>query len=642
MSKPRRWNLGAKLALVALPFMLLGLLAIAATLWVSWQLEGGAASLNEAGRMRMQTYRLSLSLATADEASLREQVKAFESSLALLRGGDAERPLFVPWDDTVRARFAAVERDWQVFKNRGSGDTPVVVPELRAQAASFVAHIDALVDGIETHMSRWTAMQHLLQTAVLALAVIAGISLLLTGYRFVLEPVQQLKRAIDRLQGGDFSARVSGTSHDEFGTLAAGFNDLADHLQSMYRNLEAKVAEKTSELQEKGERLQALYDMSTLIANATTLEELGNGFSRRIAGVARADAVALRWSDERNERYVLLANHRLPKSMAEEEQCLMVGDCLCGVPQAGAGVRVIPIQSLPQDSLKHCARADFETVVSLPIRLHERTMGEVNLFFNAQVVPSPAERSLLEALTAHLSAAMENLRLDSLAKEAAVSQERNLLARELHDSIAQSLAFLKIQVQLMRDALASRDAQRMQSVLSEIDAGVRESYGDVRELLLHFRTRANAEHIEPALQTTLRKFEHQSGIQTRLQMQGQGLPLSPDVQIQVLHVVQEALSNVRKHARARQVWLDVQQQPRWRFEVRDDGIGFPAEERSRGETHVGLRIMAERAERIGATLETLSTPGRGTSVVLELPPNGGAADATAQPGSQTAPAAALH
>jgi two-component system nitrate/nitrite sensor histidine kinase NarX len=201
-----------------------------------------------------------------------------------------------------------------------------------------------------------------------------------------------------------------------------------------------------------------------------------------------------------------------------------------------------------------------------------------------------------------------------------VSQERVLLARELHDSIAQSLAFLKIQVQLMRDALASGNAQRVQSVLAEIDTGVRESYGDVRELLLHFRTRANGEHIEPALQTTLRKFEHQSGIKTSLQMHGQGLPLTPDLQIQVLHILQEALSNVRKHARASQVWLDVQQQPRWRFEVRDDGIGFHADDPARGETHVGLRIMAERAERIGATLDVISTPGHGSSVVLELAP----------------------
>ena len=116
MSPPRQWNLGTKLALVATPFLVLTLLAIAATLWVSWQLEGGAAAVNEAGRMRMQTYRLSLSLATADEASRAQQLQAFEDSLALLRSGDPERPLFVPWDDTVRARFATVEQDWAALR----------------------------------------------------------------------------------------------------------------------------------------------------------------------------------------------------------------------------------------------------------------------------------------------------------------------------------------------------------------------------------------------------------------------------------------------------------------------------------------------------------------------------------------------
>jgi two-component system nitrate/nitrite sensor histidine kinase NarX len=634
MTDARQWSLGKKLAVVATPFLVLTLLAISATLWVSWQLEGGAAAVNEAGRMRMQTYRLSLSLATADDASRAQLVAAFEDSLQLLRAGDPERPLFVPWDDSVRARFAVVEEDWAAFKRRWSGAPPVDVAELRAQAAGFVAHIDALVGAIESHMSRWTALQHLLQTAVLLLAVAGGATLLISGYRFVLEPVSQLERAIERLQGGDFGARVDSRSSDEFATLAAGFNELAEHLQSMYRNLEARVAEKTSELQEKGQRLQALYDMSTLVARAATLEELADGFARHVAQVAHADGVALRWADARHQHYLLLASHGLPKAMAEQEQCLQAGACHCGVPQAGPGVRVIPVQALPRGSLAHCARADYETVVSLPIRLHERLMGEVNLFYHAQVAPSQAERSLLEALTAHLGAAMENLRLDSLAKEAAVSQERNLLARELHDSIAQSLAFLKIQVQLMRDALASGDAPRVQAVLGEIDTGVRESYGDVRELLLHFRTRANAEHIEAALQTTLRKFEHQSGIRASLHMQGQGLPLSPDLQIQVLHIVQEALSNVRKHARASHVWLDVQQQPHWRFEVRDDGVGFDADDRGRGESHVGLRIMAERAERIGARLELMSTPGRGSSVVLELPPS--AASAVQAPRDQAA------
>jgi two-component system nitrate/nitrite sensor histidine kinase NarX len=258
-------------------------------------------------------------------------------------------------------------------------------------------------------------------------------------------------------------------------------------------------------------------------------------------------------------------------------------------------------------------------VVTIPVRLHERIMGEVDLFFHARISPTPAEQSLLEALASHLASGMENLRLNALEKEAAVSQERHLLARELHDSIAQSLAFLKIQVQLMRDAIKTCESKEAVNILEEIDAGVRESYSDVRELLLHFRTRTNTEDIEPALATTLQKFEHQSGIKSTLTVQGQGLPLAPDVQIQVLHIIQEALSNVRKHARASQAWLVVQQLPFWRFEVRDDGIGFSPDLGQHDETHVGLRIMSERAQRIAAQIEIFSTPSRGSSVVLSLP-----------------------
>ena len=99
------------------------------------------------------------------------------------------------------------------------------------------------------------------------------------------------------------------------------------------------------------------------------------------------------------------------------------------------------------------------------------------------------------------------------------------------------------------------------------------------------------------------------------------MPLAPDLQIQVMHIVQEALSNVRKHAHASRVWLTVLQQPQWRFEVRDDGVGFLPDGGHYDAIHVGLRIMAERAEKIGGTLDVVSTPGRGTSIILTLPPS---------------------
>jgi len=490
---------------------------------------------------------------------------------------------------------------------------------LRDDTAAFAADIDALVAGIERHMSRWTALLHLLQMAMMAFAVVGAAVLLYAGYLFVLEPVGRLKQATERIQRGDFGARVDSVTTDEFGSLAVCFNDMAEHLQSMYRDLEARVAEKTSQLEERRERLEALYDVTALVAKATTLKELADGFTARVGRFARADGVALRWSDEGNERFLLLASEGLPTAMAEGEQCLHAGQCHCGSLTEPYAVRVIPIAGMRTGGTPHCADAGFATLVSIPIRLHDRLMGEVNLFFHANITLSPAQQSLLETLTAHLAGAMENLRLNALEKEAAVAQERTFLARELHDSIAQSLAFLKIQVQLMRDALDTGDAQRVQRVLAEIDTGVRESYGDVRELLVHFRTRVQGEDIAPAMQTTLRKFEHQSGLKATMQMEGHGIPLAPDLQIQVLHIVQEALSNVRKHAQATQVWLTVRQQPQWQFEVRDDGVGFAAEGEPDDETHVGLRIMAERAEKIGGTLDVVSTPERGTSIVLTLP-----------------------
>lgn len=594
------------------------MLLITATLWVSWQLDGGAAALNEAGRMRMQGYRLSLSVSTGDQAAVTQQVADFEASLALLRHGDVDRPLFMPWDGALRQRFEAVNGDWHVFRDRWTGAGTTDLAGLRAETTVLVTRIDALVSSIESHLSRWTAILHLLQAAMMALTVMGAAALLYTGYLFVLEPVSLLKRAIERLQAGDLAARVNKITSDEFGTLAQGFNGMADHLQSMYQNLEARVAEKTAELEEKRERLETLYSVTTLVSNAVSLDELARGFTERVARVAHADAVALRWSDEGNERYLLLASQGLPASMAEAEHCVHAHECHCGVPDAPPGARVIPIRAMAPGRMQHCAQAGFQTIVSLPIRMKDRLMGEVDLFYHAQFEPHAAERSLLEALTAHLAGAMENLRLNAMEKEAAVSQERSLLARELHDSIAQSLAFLKIQVQLMRDALEQANAERMRDVLAEIDLGVRESYADVRELLLNFRTRASEEDIEPALQTTLRKFEQHSGLKASLQMQGHGMPLDPQVQIQVLHVVQEALSNVRKHSGATQVWLDVQQQPQWRFEVRDNGGGFehglPLDE-----THVGLRIMKERAAQIGASVQVVSAPAHGTSVILELP-----------------------
>jgi len=196
----------------------------------------------------------------------------------------------MPWDDAIRHGFEGVQGEWSRFRGKWVPPQSTDMSVLRADTAAFTARIDALVAAIEAHMSRWTALLHLLQIAMMTLAVLGTVLLLYSGYLFVLEPVGALKDAIQRVQRGDFGARVQRITSDEFGTLAAGFNGMAEHLQSMYRNLEARVAEKTSELEEKRERLEALYKVTMLAAKATALKELATGFTQHIRRVARLDS----------------------------------------------------------------------------------------------------------------------------------------------------------------------------------------------------------------------------------------------------------------------------------------------------------------------------------------------------------------
>ncbi len=620
----RHWSLTAKIALFASAFLLLSLLSIGITLSISWNLEGGAAAMNVAGRLRMMTYQMALAASTADQSALTTDIAQMQSSLDLLRNGNQARPLFVPWDATIRARFDAVEAHWQTLRPRWAN------PRLAARITqhevdSYVHQVDALVSAIEHRLDFWTTVLHGFQMGMAVLVVIAALLMFYAAYLFVLEPVGRLSRGVQALAQGDYSARVSVETTDELGDLAQGFNRMTQQLQTVYTELEARVAQKTTALLTEQQRLAALYKVSALVSGAQSLTTLASDFTAALRDIAGADAALLRWTDEAAQRYVLLAADCMPAEITESERCLVAGACHCGQVRPDQGPQAIQFRTItsadanqsPDDA---CVREGYVTLVSVPVSAQQRLLGEIDLFYRFTHQLDPQQTALFEALTGHLAAAMESLRSAALEREAAVAQERTLLARELHDSIAQALAFMKIQLQLLRTGLKAHNARQIEAAVDELDAGVRESLADVRELLLHFRTRAQEQSIEPALRSTLQKFELQSGVATHLTFNGHGQPLDPDVQVQVLHVLQEALSNVRKHARASHVRVEVRSLPRWRIEVSDDGIGTdlnsaPAD----ASTHVGLQIMRERARQINAALHIESQPTHGTRVILELP-----------------------
>lgn len=632
-------TLSSKLVWIALAFLVIALGAIGFTLYESWTLEGGAAAINDMGSERMRSYRIGYLLSEIlrdpgeeawKRAKLTEELDRWEVVMQGMRRGDPVRPLFLPRNERVRRHAADVDLEWharlrpRIERIVAMPDSPMRHGEanaLRPELEAFVQQIDRLVLEIERDNAAASALLRSMQLGLVALAIIGTVALVYLMFLLVVRPVLSLQDGMQRMARGELDTRLPIETRDEFGELADGFNRMASRLQGLYATLEDRVAAKTRDLAQRNRELGALYEMARMLNEPAPTEELCRNFLRRLMALHGAAGGAVRLVDTETRALHLYAHEGLSSQFASGERCIDMGHCFCGGAAAAGTSEVDSIDVAEPDVASGCRKAGYRSVATIPIRLHGELLGVFNLFFVTPREVSPGDRQLLETLGHHLGAAIENQRLASRERELAVYEERSLLARELHDSIAQSLAFLNMQVQMLEDSL-KRDARtEVEEAVARIHDGVKESYDDVRELLTHFRVRVKQEEdIGVALRKMLARFGGQTRLQTQMSDIGTGLPLPPESQLQVLHILQEALSNVRKHSGATRVSLSLSRGPAYRFVVSDDGRGFDASATPRlPEHHVGLRIMRERAERIGGTLAIESSPGAGTTVSLELP-----------------------
>ena len=593
--------------------ILLGMLVVAVaatglTLFLSRQLEGVAAAINDAGSQRMRSYRLAHLMSRPAspmpaDPEIDAEIERFGKVLRDLRDGDPARPLASPRDDEVQARLKAVGDAWQTtmrpiasdFRNAVVAERPEIAARFDGRVETFVGQIDALVLAMERSYTRDTNLLRSVQAGLVLLAVLGTVVLVSTLVRLVIRPVARLEAGMRRMRGNDLDVRLPVVSDDEFGQLAQGFNGMADHLQGIYSTLEERVATETRSLAERNRELGILYGVTAFLGEPGSLDALCQGFLERICEALRADAAAVRLRSADSEVLYPLS----------ERGCW------------GEGAAVTAAEYIAGHA--HDASAGL---FSFDI-VHERQrLGVFDLYFRQPPVWSASERQLLETLGRHLGVAIENLRLKSREQELAVSEERNLLAQELHDSIAQGLAFLNLQVQLLEDSLRRGQQEEAMQTAGQLREGVQESYDDVRELLVHFRTRLNQADLESAIAAALQKFEGQTGIHTEFERGGDAMPLAPTDELQIMHIVQESLSNVRKHAQASRVHVSLRRSPGGgELIVTDDGRGFDPDDPARNVSgrHVGLEIMRERAHRIGGECRILSQPGAGTRVVLALP-----------------------
>ena len=634
LESPER--LASKITGLLILFFFVAVAAISTTLYVSWHLEGSAAAINDAGSQRMRAYLIGYLMTGGDNgqdratyAELQSELDRFDEILKDLECGDPARPLAAPHDAETLAEIQTLHREWklhgrqlitQYLRAYGNADASQFADAYRQWVGGFVGQINNLVTRMEHNYTYSTNLLRVIQITLLALALLGTLILIRFFFIHVIRPLDQIHTGIQHMTQSDFGARLPVRTRDEFGAVAAGFNLMAAHLQQFYGNLENLVASKTSSLEERNAQLALMYGVTAIINEANDLDTLCASFISHVTQAIGADAGSVRLTSETNGDMYMVAHTGLPVDFLSREMAIRCGECICG-DAAEKGLPVIIDPTSDADtSPKLCSNMGFRTVSAFMINHDAFVIGIFNLFFKSERVFSPSEQSMLETLGRHLGVAVEFQRLRSRDREHAIAEERNLLAQELHDSIAQALSFLNIQGKLLQGAMDNGRPEQAQKALDQIRQGVKESYEDVRELLLHFRTQAGAGHdLDAAIRTAVDRFELQTEIPVSFLSAGKRAPLEPDKQLQVLHIVQESLSNIRKHAQATQVDIRVERNAdKTIITVSDNGVGFDPEDVIEKGGHVGLKIMKERASRVGARCGIESRPGQGTTVILEV------------------------
>ncbi|MEZ5331838.1 MAG: GAF domain-containing sensor histidine kinase [Thermoanaerobaculia bacterium] len=218
--------------------------------------------------------------------------------------------------------------------------------------------------------------------------------------------------------------------------------------------------------------------------------------------------------------------------------------------------------------------------------------------------------------------AIDNAHLHNQLRTLVLAEERARLSREMHDGLAQLLAYVNTKAQAVREYLGRGRVEQATEQLDQLAGAAREVYGDVREGILALRSAANlGRPLVELLEDFVQRWQEQTGVDIAASVD-RAAQVDDLTQLQVLRVVQEALTNVRKHSGADEVELSVKRvEHTVRIVVRDHGCGFrPEAPRSDGgRGHFGLEIMRERIESVGGSLRVESEIGEGTVVALEVP-----------------------
>jgi two-component system nitrate/nitrite sensor histidine kinase NarX len=620
-----RRSLLFKVGLLMTGILLLGLVSMVTTGLVARATEGLATAVNQSGALRMQAYRIGMVLvdATRPAGERAQRVDALAAEFArrlaspALAGAISEQS-----DDAVRAAYLRVRTDWleqmtpalgddrarlraagQTRETRGATDWAYV-----ARVDRFVEGIDALVSTLEAVIEGRIVLLRLVQAVALGLTLmLVMVTMVLVRYQ-VIRPLRDLLRCADLARRGDFRARTMFDGTDELGRLGEAFNRMAADLSRLYDDLEARVREKTRDLELSNRSLDLLYRVGRALPGAALVEP---GFEPVLTEIRERLAF----------RSVGLQLLHSPERLPAEG----------GVSAAGEGVgphstdwvrRVAGSAERTTIWNTGAGGAGSDCANAFAIRDQDRLFGVLCVDPGEQGPLAAWQEQLLIALASSFAQALTLKQRESDRLRLSVYEERAMIARELHDSLAQSLSYLKIQAARMDQLCGSGgDPDAVLGVLGRLREGLSEAYRQLRELLRTFRMSPDARGLHAALEAAVEEYRGLGSARILLEDHLGGTALTPHQEGHVLQILREGLANVTHHAEAKEARIRLlSESDSVVVTLEDDGKGMADGAARPG--HYGLDIMRERAQDLGGSLVIVARTSGGTRVELRFPRRG--------------------
>lgn len=377
--------------------------------------------------------------------------------------------------------------------------------------------------------------------------------------------------------------------------------------------------------EQRNHELQALLAVARAGASSLDLPEMLDQALDAVLDVTSADTAEVWLADDKGD----LAIERLRGLASEafrDRGRLHRGEGIPGIVAAtGEPIVTHDLASDRRFVRQTVLDLGFQTYCALPLRQRGETVGVLGVASrDPAALTSWAERRLLEGIGEQLAIAVDNGRLHQRVLDVAVLEERERIARELHDGLAQVLGYINTQTLAIRKLVAAGRTQDAQEQLYAMEEAAREVYADIREAILGLRVlTVPGAGLVDGLRTYAQRYSEMAGVPINIESNGDAasLRLPRSTEIQLMRIIQEALSNVRKHAHAEDVTIRfATANETLAIEVADDGAGFDKDSLApTGWPRFGLQTMRERAEAIGGKFVVDSAPRKGTRVTVEVP-----------------------